>query len=138
MNPSSFVSDCLKEFTLASQHTEQLLRIYQAVPDAPHEIVSLEKELQLVGQTIASIQSITNQQWESLDENVESCCIAAIDFLRGSCTTLQKAISPFTSMKDGQLLQKNQGLLGLPIKPILSRFQNCRRTLVLLNTIASL
>lgn len=143
MDPLSITAGVVGVAVPTLQCAQHLRNNIQAICDAPEEIASLGDELLAIEQAIASIQKVSDQQWQSLGETVVLQSKTGMNLCRKSCGKFQVAIDHWTRHgEDGKLSWRDRTAIGLfkqsQIKSTSSQLQNCKGTLISVVSIANL
>lgn len=115
----------------------------QKIVDAPDAVKALSEDLQSLELALASVQAVTEPQWQSLGEAVASQSKAATASCKDACESFKTALGRWTRHSaDGKLSWRDRAMVGFfrqgHIKSTSEQLQSCKMTLTSVAGIATL
>ncbi|KAK4119842.1 hypothetical protein N657DRAFT_674661 [Parathielavia appendiculata] len=143
MDPLS-ITAAIVGITAPTVHCIRLLsEDIQKIVDAPETLKSLRNDLLSVDQALASLHTVSDEQWRSLGETVVSQSKAATASCAESCDRFRTALSRWTRhSEDGKLSLRDRTMVGFfkqgYVKSMSEQLHHCKITLSSVVCIATL
>jgi Tol biopolymer transport system component len=117
----------------------------QKIVDAPDAVKALKDNLITIDKDLASLQTISDRQWESLGQAVLEQSKAAIALCAESCQKFRTTLARLTrhsNLDQGKLSRRDRVMIGFfsrdEFKSMSEELQSCKHTLNLAVTVAVL
>lgn len=143
MDPSSVTASVIGIMVPALDGVRLLIDDIRNIREAPVAIRSLGDDLVIIDNTLASLQAISEQQWQFLGETVVIQSKSTIKLCADSCQKFRASLSRWTRHGgDGKLSWRDQAVVGVfkqgQMKSMAEQLQNCELNLTTVATTASL
>ncbi|KAK4205894.1 hypothetical protein QBC37DRAFT_381652 [Rhypophila decipiens] len=134
MDPLSITAAVVGIAAPAAHCIHLLLSDLQKIVDAPETLNSLKTDLISVDQTLASLQAVSDPQWQLLGEAVVTQSKTATTSCKESCERFKTALGRWTRhSEDGKLSLRDRAMVGFIkqgyIKSMSEQLQHCKLTL---------
>ncbi|KAH8894308.1 hypothetical protein GQ53DRAFT_839923 [Thozetella sp. PMI_491] len=114
----------------------------QKIRDAPDTVNSIRDELLIIDTTVASLEGISDAQWQFLGKTVATQAKTSMSLCTKSCVKFRAALGRWTQHSGGELSWRDRAVVGVfkqgQIQSMLTQLQSCKTTLTSVNTMASL
>ena len=136
MEPISIAASSIGVVGPALHCLRQLMDDIQSVVDAPRAIKSLKDDLVAIDNALASLQNITDRQWQQLGDSVIAQSRTAAVSCAESCDNISKALARRLRSGHGigkKLSWKERAVVGFfkqnQLKSMADQLQSCKITL---------